>query len=78
MPMNLRRGTEGALLRVGANCRERIRDDGNEEVEQPVVQHNDAHNEENAGDEKLGVHHLVHQGRPLENASASDERCCHE
>lgn len=67
--MHLRCSAEGAFMRVLADGREGVRNDGNEKVDEPEVQHDDAHNEKEAGDEELRVHHVVHQRRPLPEVS---------
>lgn len=48
-----RRSTECTLMCIAPNRRERVRDDGDEEVDKPEVEHDDAHDEEETGHEEL-------------------------
>ena len=63
--MRLRSSAECALICVFANSGEGIGDHSDEQIDEPEIQHDDANDEEKAGYEELGVHHGVHEGRPL-------------
>lgn len=63
--MNVRSSTECTLVSVAPDCRERIRNHSDEEIDEPEIQDDDADDEEEAGHKKLGVHHVIHQSRPL-------------
>ena len=65
MAENSRSGAKSALVRIFSNGRESICNDRDEKIDEPEVEHNDTDNEEEAGDEEFGIHHLVHQRRPL-------------
>ena len=45
--------------------RERIRDNGNKQINKPEIENNDADDEIETGDEEFGIDHRVHKGRPL-------------
>lgn len=66
--MSSHSGSKSTLLRLLTNGRERIRYDGNEHIQKPKVDDNDAKNEEQTRDKEFGVHHLVHDGGPRVNA----------
>ena len=50
---------------VAPDRRERVRDHSDEEIDEPEIQDDDADDKEEARHEELGVHHVVHQARPL-------------
>lgn len=58
---NLRSSSKGTLIRVLADSREGICDDSHEQIDQPEVENDDAHDEKEARDEELRVHHGIHQ-----------------
>ena len=57
--------TKGTRLSIFPNGREGVRDDGNEEVDQPEVENHNNNNEEDTRDEELCVDHIVHHRSPL-------------
>ena len=71
MREDVRRSPKRALLRVRADGRERVRDDRDEQVDKPKVEDDNANDVEEARHEELGVHHSVHEWRPLFNIFVS-------
>ena len=63
---------KSTTLRTLPNRRKSIRNNSNEQIEQPKVQYDHTRYEEERGDEELGVHHLVHDGRPAVDACEDD------
>lgn len=65
MKVDSRSCTKGTSLSVLSNSREGIGDNRNEQVDQPEVENDDAHNEEQRRDVEFRVHHLIHNWCPL-------------
>ena len=59
-----RGGGECRLLGVVHDGTKGVCDDRDEHVDEPVIQHNQAHDEVEARDEEVGVHHVVHHHGP--------------
>lgn len=67
--IDVRCSTKRTFVRILPDSGESVGDNSDEEVDEPEVEDNYADDEEEAGDEELGVHHLVHQRRPLQSKS---------
>lgn len=59
--------TEGTLVRVRANGRERIGDHRDEQIDEPEVEHKDRNNEEETRGKVLRVDDAIHQRGPLKS-----------
>ena len=58
-------------MRVFTNGRECVGDNGDKQVDEPEIQDDETDDEEKTRDEELGVHHSVHEWRPLFNIFVS-------
>jgi hypothetical protein len=63
--LDSRCGTERARSRFGSDSGERVGNNGDEQVDEPKIEYDEANDKKEAGYEELRVDHLVHQRRPL-------------
>lgn len=74
MVVDSRCSTECARPRLCSDGGERVRDHGDEQVDEPKIEHDKTNDEKEAGYEELRVDHGVHQRRPLPQ---ENEGCQH-
>jgi hypothetical protein len=67
--VDLRCGTECARLRLCSDGGERVRDYGDEQVDEPKIEHDKTNDEKEARYEELRVDHGIHQRRPLQQGN---------